>query len=232
MTTTFSATRDDIINAALRECGAVGTGETAEIEDISDAAFALNLIIKSWIKTGMPLWKVVKVTVPMVASNITYQIGPTASGTGAVVTDRPLRVLEAFSRESGNDSPLTILSRGDYESMGAKTTASTVNAIYYQPLIPNGVLTVYPAPSSAVPVLHLLTQVPLSDVITGTDVVDFPSECYQALKWNLCAEIAGPYVSSDRKIMRIEAKAKQFKEEMESWSVEEASLYFGYDTRS
>lgn len=233
MTTTFSVTRDDIVKAALKECGALGTGETASTEDVTDASFAFNLIIKAWVKKGLPLWKIVDITVPLVVANVTYQIGPTAIGTGAVVTDRPLRVFDPLIRVISNtrDTTLTVLSRQEYEALGAKTTSGIPNAIYYQSLSLNGLLSVYPAPSDTLRSIHLFAQVPISDVNVGTDVLDFPSECFQALKWNLCAEIAGPYVSSDSKLARIEKKAQIYKDEMESWSVEEASIYFSYDSR-
>ena len=235
MTTTFSITRDLIIQSALKECGAFGTGEVPSTEDYSDASLSLNILIKSWVKRGMPLWKVVDIPVPMVVGNLTYQIGPTATGTGAIITDRPLRILNALIRTIANqDTDLTIISRQEYENQGAKFGNSIPNSLYYQSLggaIPNGLLTVYPPSSDSTRVIHLFAQVPINDVNVGTDILDFPSECYQALKWNLAAEIAGPYVSSLQKIQRIEQKASLFKDEMENWSVEDCSMYFTVSKR-
>lgn len=235
MTTTFSITRDIIIQSALKECGAFGTGEVPSTEDFSDASLALNILIKSWVKRGMPLWKVVEILVPLTVGNMTYQIGPTATGTGAIVTDRPLRILNALIRTLTNqDTELTIFSRQEYENQGAKFSSSIPNSIYYQALggnIPNGLLTIYPPSSDATQVIHLFAQSPINDANVGTDILDFPSECYQALKWSLAAEIAGPYVSSMAKLSRIEQKAAMFKEEMESWSVEDCSMYFTVSKR-
>lgn len=229
----FSVTRDQIILNVLKECGAFGTGETPSSEDIADATFAFNLMIKAWVKGGMPLWKVTEVIVPMLANQYLYSIGPSAVGVGALVVDRPLRILDAFIRTlstgtPNQDTPLWILSRQEYEQFGSKTQGSIPNSIYYQPLIPNGLLTTYPPPSiSSVYEIHLFVQVPISDIINSTDTPDFPSECYQALKWNLCQEIAGPYVSSELKLKRIDMFAARYKMEMENWSQEEASIYFG-----
>ena len=44
-TTTFSITRDDIIKAALRKIGVVAQGETPTTDQITEAAFALNLMV-------------------------------------------------------------------------------------------------------------------------------------------------------------------------------------------
>ena len=233
MSTNFSVTRDDIIKNALKEVGAFGTSETPSSEDIADASFAFNLIIKAWVKRGMPLWKIVDITVPLIVGNVTYQIGTTATGTGAVVTDRPLRVFDTILRtiSSNQDIPLMVLSRQEYEQFGIKNSLSIPNSIYYQPLIPNGLLTIYPAPADTTRSIHLFAQIPLNDVNVGTDVLDFPSECFQALKWNLCAEIGGPYVSSIPKLQRIDRNAELYKREMEDWSIEEANLYFSRDYR-
>lgn len=230
----FTCTRDQLITAALKECGAIGTTETPTTQDVADVTFAFNLMIKAWVKRGMPLWKVVEIVVPMLANQAVYSIGPTATGTGALVTDRPLRVLDAFLRNLvggsiNQDLPLTVLSRQEYEQFGNKTQGSIPNSIYYQPLIPNGSLTMYPpVKTSAQYESHLFVQVPINDIINATDVPDFPAECYQALKWNLCAEIAGPYVSSERKLQRIDQYAQMYKREMEDWSQEEASIYLQY----
>ncbi|MGH7745395.1 MAG: hypothetical protein ACREQ5_11475 [Candidatus Dormibacteria bacterium] len=222
-----------MIKAALRECGSIGETETPSSEQFSDCSFALNLIIKAWVKKGMPLWKVVEVVVPMIANQITYQIGPTATGTGAIVTDRPLRVLDSFIRSpQNNDVSLMHLARSDYEALGNKTPGSSIpNSIYYQSLSINGLLTVYPSPQASDYSIHLFVQSPINDVNSGTDVMDFPSECYQALKWNLADEIGGETGASDSKLLRIEKRARLYKDEMESWSVETASLYMTRDTR-
>lgn len=232
MTTTFSVTSDDIVKASLKECGALGTGEALQTEDATDARFALNIILKSWVKKGLPLWKIVQISIPTVLGNATCQIGPTAQGPGAVVTDRPLRVFDPFIRDANNvDLPLQVLSRQEYEQFGMKFMQTIPNAIYYQALKDNGLLTIYPTPIDTTRTIIVQAQVPISDIADGTTIPDVPSECYQALKWTLCAEIAGPYVSSEMKLQRIEAKAEKYFDEMVDWSREEASIYMGMDNR-
>ena len=230
----FTCTRDQIVTAVLKECGALDGSGTPDTQDVADVTFALNILIKAWIKNGMPLWKVVELVVPMLANQATYNIGPSATGTGALVTDKPLRVLNAFLRNlvggsTNQDLPLTPLSREEYAAFGNKTQASIPNSFYYQPLVPNGLLTMYPPVSaSAQYELHLYVQVPINDIVNAGDIPDFPAECYQALKWNLCAEVGGQYVTSEVKLRRIDQYAAKYKAEMENWSQEEASIYMGY----
>ena len=55
-TTTFSVTRDDIIKAALRKLGVVAQGELPTTDQITEASFSLNTMVKAWEADGMPLW--------------------------------------------------------------------------------------------------------------------------------------------------------------------------------
>ena len=52
----FNPTRDDIIKASLRICGAIDAEETPTGAEISDASQALNIMIKSWQSRGIGLW--------------------------------------------------------------------------------------------------------------------------------------------------------------------------------
>lgn len=77
-TNTFSVTRNDIIDAALRILGVIGIGETPQTEDYTNCSQALNIMIKSWSKKGWPLWTVQDLVIPLVAGVRVYPIGPTA----------------------------------------------------------------------------------------------------------------------------------------------------------
>jgi hypothetical protein len=77
-TNTFSVTRNDIIDAALRVLGVIGIGETPQTEDYTNCSQALNIMIKGWAKKGWPLWTVQDLVIPMVEGVRIYPIGPTA----------------------------------------------------------------------------------------------------------------------------------------------------------
>src|SRR3972149_2830033 len=226
-TTTFLVNRNDIINAVLRLLEVIGTSETANAEDFTNCAQALNIMVKAWQVDGYPLWAIRDVSVPLVAANATYQIGDTATGTGAVVTTRPLRIQEAYIRDSsGNDTSLQILSRQEYTYLSDKDTEGVPNQVFYDPLLTNGVLYVYPVPTDALSTIHIVVQKPLADFNLSTDNPDFPQEWYQSLKWGLAAEIGLEYGASERKLQRIEQKAMLYKENLDSWSQEEVSTTF------
>lgn len=226
-TTTMLVNRDDIIKASLRLLEVIGIGETPTTEDFTNSAQALNIMVKAWQIDGYKLWAIKEINVPTVAANASYQIGDTATGTGAVVTNRPLRIQDAYIRNaSGNDTTLKIISRQEYDLLGSKTSSGVPNQIFYDPQLTNGVLYMYPVPTDALSTIHLVVQKPLADFNLAVDNPDFPQEWYQALKWGLAAELAPEYGATERKITRIEQKAMLYKEQLNNWTQEEASVYF------
>lgn len=54
----FAVTRDNLINLAHQHIGAVGEGESATTNQITEAALLLNMIVKARHTDGMPLWAV------------------------------------------------------------------------------------------------------------------------------------------------------------------------------
>jgi hypothetical protein len=95
-TTTFTVTRDQIIESALRSLAVLEEGAQPSATTIENSSFSLNLILKKWQSEGIKLWTVVEYTVPLVNSQTSYTIGP--SGTYDLNADKPLRVIQAFLR--------------------------------------------------------------------------------------------------------------------------------------
>ena len=56
--TDYSQTRDDIIKRALRLIGVLAQGETPTADQVTEAAAALNGLVKAWQADGMPLWAI------------------------------------------------------------------------------------------------------------------------------------------------------------------------------
>ena len=77
-TTTFTVTRDDIINAALRGLHVYGPTDTIPAADITYCAQALNIVCKSLTTKGMLIWTINEVVLPTISGLATYPIGNTA----------------------------------------------------------------------------------------------------------------------------------------------------------
>lgn len=228
--TTLTVSRDDIIKAILRKLEVIGEGETPSTEDYTNCAFGLNLMLKAWEREGFYLWKTTEILVPLISGNNTYQIGDTATGTGAVVTNRPIRLANesCFIRDANNnDLPITVFSRQEYNNLSAKSTSGVTNVIYYDPQLTNGIIKTYPTPNDSTRTLHLVAQIPVYDFTTGSETLDMPQEGYQAVVYGGADEMQLEYPGlSPQKISAITQRAETYKAQLADWSQEETSTFF------
>lgn len=76
----FTRTRDQIIARALRICGAVKAGETIGAQEVTDAAEALNAMVKRWSATpGMHVWCTSEATLFPQASQVRYGLSTSST---------------------------------------------------------------------------------------------------------------------------------------------------------
>lgn len=217
----FTVNRDQLIEAALRALQVYGLGDTIPPQAITNCAQALNIWCKSLVKKGLFLWCVQDLTVPMVAAQGTYNVGPLSG------QPRPLRILDAYLRDStGNDVSLTITSRYDYDTLGLKSAQGIPNQLFYDPQLNNGIITLYNVPIAAGSTLHIVAQRQIQDFNLATDNPDFPQEAFQMLKWGLADEIGMEQGARDVVLDRVHAKARQYMEEFTDWQQEAASVFF------
>lgn len=219
-TNTFTVTRNDVIDSALRTLGVIGIGETPTTEDYTNCSQALNIMIKSWAKKGWPLFVNATESIDLVASTSSYTL-----------TNRPVRVLGGRIRNTSNvDTELLLISQQEYDILGNKTTTGTPNQIFYDNTL-TGTLFVYPVPdtTSAAYTIFVDVQRMFYDMSASTNNFDFPQEWFQALKWGLVAEIAVEYGVDIQLLPYYEEKAIAYIEESFSFSVEEPSVFFQMD---
>jgi hypothetical protein len=229
-TNVFTVTRDDIIKAALRVLGVIGTGETPNTEDYTNCSQALNIMIKGWSTVDQPLWVVQSLQIPMITGVLSYQIGPTATGTGAIVMSRPLGMFSAFIRDSNNlDTVLTPISRQEYDEQGSKTSAGTPNQFYFDRQEPNATLYVFNVPSDSTHTIYARIQRQFYDMTSSTDNFDFPEEFFQALKWGLAADLCVEYGVDAKMIPYYEQKAEHHIDLAFASSQEDTNVYFTID---
>lgn len=226
-TTSYSTSRDDIIKRALRLIGATSQGETPTAIQISEAATALNSLVKAWAADGMPLWAITEKTLPLVSGQSTY----------AISNPKPLKVLQAWNHNttSNVDVPMRIVSQQEYNVLGNKTSSGNPIQVYYDPRRDNGEMHLFPVPSTieqSANVLYYVCQIPFEDFNAGTDAPDFPQEWYDAVTYGLATRLAPEYgvPIADRKTLWQEMSI--IKQEALNFGLEEASLFFQIDRRS
>lgn len=118
-TTSFSVTRNDLINAALRAIGVLGLTQTPSTQDYTFASQALNIMIKNWMAKGATLWKIQEIVVGLVGGVKQYPLGPTA---GYVFS---IPVLTGGSGYTGA-SVITLSAPGTFSGFPGTTATATL----------------------------------------------------------------------------------------------------------
>lgn len=229
--TNFSVSRNDIINRALGLLGVIPQGGT--VSDYTDAALALNLMIKAWMADGLQLWSLTSYNVPLTAGVNSYRIG-----LGQTVNiPKPLKIQQAYNRNLTSliDIPMRILTLQEYNMLGNKSVSGNPIQINYRPLGYYGDLYVFPTPTSVeasnnVIVIHY--QRPFEDFDSSTDEPDFPQEWFDALAYGLACRLAPAYGIPIQERKQLWNEMTIIKQEAMNFGLEEGSLYFSVDRRS
>jgi hypothetical protein len=245
MSSSYTVTRDQIISLALRKLGMLEIGDTPDASTISNASMALNLLIKQLSTEGLKLWKVSELIVPIVANTTQYILGGSSSVTmydslapSTAITDKPLKVVQGFYRNTQAtpdiDVPLMVVSKQEYNMLGSKFSTGSTNTVFYDPKTTYGVLYVYLTPDASTATnteLHLIAQMPLNDISSGTDIPDFPNEWMNCLVWNLADQLSIEYGVPMNHRQEIATRARSYRETLENWDTEASSTYFQMDYR-
>lgn len=225
-TTNFSLARDDIIKRALRLAGALAQGETPTTDQVSEAAVALNSMVKAWQTDGMQLWAIKQRSVTLVAGQSDYTL----------TLPKTLRVLQAFnhSTTSNIDIPMRILTKQEYNILGNKTSAGNPIQCYHEVQRDQSVLHLFPVPTSTEASANTITIVyhsPFEDFNSSTDTPDFPQEWYDAVTYGLACRLAPEYGMplTERKALWNEMSL--IKKDAMDGGLEEGSIYFGVERR-
>ena len=132
MATDYQVTTDQIVQAAMRQCGALDTAASSipQPQDYTNVLLALNMIIKKWVTDGIPLWKVAPLTLPLVANQQAYSIGTLGPD---LITDRPLRILEAEILTLSNQQSIELwpLAREQWVELSGKYISFGIPTQYY-----------------------------------------------------------------------------------------------------
>ena len=224
--TLFQLTRDQLVNAALRKLGVLAKGQTADTEDLTNGAQALNTVLAKLQTIGMPLWARNEYTFSLAANTPSYLIGVGQS----LNTPFPLKVQQAVLVDIGTGSSIELDIRAiyDYNRFTPNNTSGQPVQFFYQPLVNYGKITVWPTPDASAALykqIKMVYQRPFEDFVSSTDTPDFPQEWHQAIIYQLASTLAPEYgiPIPDRQMLMQEAK--MYTEEALGFGNDEASLY-------
>lgn len=233
-TITYNPVCTVITKSAIRKVGGYSSGDTPRAEQMADAVEALELMFKEWQAEGF-LWLKQFVYVTLVASQTSYQIGPSSTdlihSNSAATTDflqRPTKIYTPTRLNSaGYEVPLKLISRSDYSALTNKATTGTVVQVYYDAQMNNGVLYVWLTPSTGVTDKIVFTADRIIEDIGADDkTLDVPPEWLNAVIWNLAARIAPEYgiALGERNLLAQEAGA--LKDRASGTQSENVSTFF------
>lgn len=204
----------DAIAYAQRVSGILGVGQVALPQDTTDAQTALTLMLQQWRQKRWLVFRLSFEIFPLEIGKQSYTIGPVpAAGQPSpdVVTDgyfRPANIQSCFLRQnvgSGPNSypidfPMRILgSRQEYDRLSLKFLQSWPAAIWYDPVIPNATLYIWPIPVQQLFSLYIAWQFPIDALAepTAVDTVELdevtPVETQEAIIYNLALRLAVNY---------------------------------------
>lgn len=145
--------------------------------------------------------------------------------------NRPMRILESYTRLGDVDIPNKVLARRDYNMLGVKGADGIPNQIYFDPQINTANIFVYPEPSDETNYLTLFVQRTLADLDSASDNPELPQEWYLPLAYNLAWVTMAEYGIPQMDGSRIEKLARYWYDVASDFDMEQdTSLYLMPDT--
>jgi len=195
----------DLITRSMRLAKVLAAGETPTADEANDALATLNDILENWDVEPMSLWGTANFVGATVPGKATYTIGPG----GDLDATRPARISDAYVTLANVDFPVEVIGQGEYNDISTKSQQQPIpQKLLYVDDFPLGIVTLWPVPSQAVPLVltfdRLLTQVPNLQT-----TLNYPPGAAMALRYQLAVQLATEYgVPLDPALVALAADAK------------------------
>lgn len=187
-------------NASLTISSLVGVTTTATATTLGKHGLETGnkVTVSGAVEGAFNITATITVTSPTV---FTYPIASTtATATGSPVvtagdfyTDRPIRLLGAYTTASSVDSPLALITEQFWANEVSKTTTGTpATRILYRPNYPFGQIILWPVPLTT-PVLHLKSEKAVSQFSSLTAVKLLPPGYQRMMELALAIELSNDY---------------------------------------
>lgn len=214
----FTLTAGQVITEAFALIGVAEEAQDIGADTMAAGVLSLNMLQKTW-GTDPRLWIMTEAAGPtLVAGTASYVLSP-----------RPVRVVSARRRLSGNDTPMAELSRQEYFDLPNKSATGTPHSFYCDRQRDAATLYVYPAPNAAFVANGALPYTyarSINDIDAHTDHLDVPQEWLEALTHNLALRLAPKYpgiAPADLALLREDAL--RLKAELIGFDDEPASVF-------
>lgn len=183
-------TPENIIRRSMRLIQAIGTGETATADEITDGLDALNAMLDSWWNERIAVFAIEERSFALTPGTQNYPIGPAAAAPFDV--QRPLKIESAYVRLQSVDYPMLVVDYGRWAGISYKPLQGIPEWLYYEPTTPEGEIFLWPIPSQAME-LFIGTRRQIQSFTTSNDTINMPPGYVDALCYNLAVKIAPEY---------------------------------------
>lgn len=181
-----------LIESAMRVVGIIssGAGETPTADEANDALDSLNDLLESMSLENLFVWGTVDQTFTTVIGQASRTIGPTGQ---FVATARPIRISGAYCTVQGVDFPIDIIGMAQYNDTCLKSQpGQIIEQLLYVNDFPNGIVTLWPTPSAAIPLVLSIDRV-MTSVPTLATALTYPPGYLNFMKHALGMMLAPDY---------------------------------------
>lgn len=181
--TDFTLNSREIIDAALRIIGVLGSGQVSNSDDVALAETHLNLMLKTW-STRDFLALRAEGTQALTQGTASYSI-PAAK-----------RVLSVRRRTNNIDVPLIELSREEYFDLPNKTNQGLPNSYYFDPQRSTTNLYIWPvadAGAASATTLHYTYHRFIEDIDALNNEVDLRQDWLETVTYGLASRLVLPF---------------------------------------
>lgn len=184
------ATAIELITRALRVARVIGKDQTPDAEESNDAFSTLNWMLDQWWIQSLAVYVIEKQSWTWTANDPSWSVGPA----GDYGMTRPVKIVPGCSVSMlGVDYGLEILTNSaQYDRIANKTTAGIPQYVYYDPVMPEGVLYLWPVPAQNM-TFNLRCYQRVTNIAGLASTVDLPPAYEMAIIYNLAQMLAPEY---------------------------------------
>lgn len=198
----------DLITAAMRLIGAIGTGETPTANEANNAQSSLNDMIDSWSNDQLLVYAKAYEAFPLVVNQQSYQFGTGAPDFNST-SGRPLKIEDInFQQVSGSTTvelPIQILNQDEWAAITVKTITSNLpTKMWPQFTYPYVTLWFWPIPLVTSNVI-IWSWKPLTQITNLSTAIALPPGYNKALRYNLALELAPEYGKNPSEMVTAQA---------------------------
>ena len=177
----------ELITTAHRIIGALGKGRALNASEEADGLERFKQMMASWSLDEHNLMFYTKISKDLSIDSSGIEIGDGA----AWDEERPEWIESGYTNATGIETPLKVIGKGEYDSIGDKGIVGAPIYLFYDRTFPNGTLFLYPCSNGTITVtLRAAMQLSGAYALDSADDLVLPSSYEEAITYGLAFRLA------------------------------------------